>query len=87
MSFDGLSAEERSRHARDLIDHPFFQYVMERLERSYVEAWKQSARDDWDAREGAHARLHALYEFRADLESIATESAIKAFNRRSREVI
>ena len=87
MSFDNLPPEERSRLADALLDNPFLQYVLDTMELKYVEAWRTSSHDEWDKRDQAYQRLNALHEFRADLELIATESAIRAFNRRSREVI
>ncbi len=87
MNIEHMTAQERSRRAKDLLDDPFLQHVLSMMEQAYIEAWKNSPRDDWDAREGAYSRLFALTEFRADLKKVATESAINAFNRRSREVI
>jgi len=82
-----MTADERSRRASELLDDPFLQHVLDALELKYVEAWRTSALNDYDIRDQAYQRLNALHEFRADLEMIATESAIRAFNRRSREVI
>lgn len=87
MNVESMTAEERSRRAQELLDDPFIQYVLDQMELKYVDAWRTSAYDDYDTRGQAYKRLQALYEFRADLEMIATESAIRAFNRRSREVI
>jgi hypothetical protein len=87
MSIDRMTPEERSRRASELLDDPFIQHVLDMMELKYVDIWRTSAYDDYDTRGQAYERLQALYEFRADLEMIATESAIRAFNRRSREVI
>jgi hypothetical protein len=87
MNVNSMTAEERSRRAKELLDDPFIEHVLGQLELKYVEAWRTSGLNDYDIREQAFTRLQALYEFRADLEVIATESAINAFNRRSREVI
>lgn len=82
-----MTADERSRRAQELLDDPFVQHVLDTLELKYVDAWRTSAYEDYEIRGQAYERLQALHEFRADLELIATESAIRAFNRRSREVI
>lgn len=87
MNIENMTAEQRSRRAKDLLDDPFLEHVLGQLELKYVEAWRTSNLNDYDIRDQAYQRLQALYEFRADLELIATESAINAFNRRSREVI
>lgn len=87
MNVESMTADERSRRAQDLLDDPFLQHVLDMLELKYVDAWRSSAYDDYELRGQAYERLNALHEFRADLEMIATESAIRAFNRRSREVI
>jgi len=82
-----MTPDERSRRASELLDDPFIQHVLDMMELKYVDTWRTSRIDDWDIRTQAYERLQALYEFRADLEMFATESAIRAFNRRSREVI
>lgn len=82
-----MTADERSRRANELLDDPFINYVLDRLELKYIDAWRTSKYEDYETRSEAFERLNALHEFRADLEMIATESAIRAFNRRSREVI
>jgi hypothetical protein len=87
MNISSMTAEQRSRRAKELLDDPFLEHVLGQLELKYVEAWRTSNLSDYDIRDQAYQRLQALYEFRADLELIATESAINAFNRRSREVI
>lgn len=87
MSVEHWTAEQRSERANELLDDPLIQHVFDTLEMRYVDAWRASKYDDYGVREQAYERLMALHEFRADLEMIATDSAIKAFNRRSREVI
>ena len=87
MNIDNMTAVERSRRAKELLDDPFLEHVLGQLELKYVEAWRTSNLNDYDIRDQAYQRLQSLYEFCADLELIATESAINAFNRRSREVI
>lgn len=87
MTIETMTADERSRRAKDFLDDPFIQHVLDTLELKYIDAWRTSAYDDSEIRGQAYERLNALHEFRADLEMIATESAINAFNRRSREVI
>ena len=87
MNIETMTADERSRRAKQLLDDPFIEHVLGRLELKYVETWRTSNLSDYDIRDQAYQRLQALYEFCADLELIATESAINAFNRRSREVI
>lgn len=87
MNISSMTAEQRSRRAKEILDDPFLEHVLGQLELKYVEAWRTSNLSDYDIRDQAYQRLQALYEFRADLELIATESAINAFNRRSREVI
>ena len=87
MNVENMTPEERSRRASELLDDPFLQYVLDRLELKYVDTWRTSKYEDYELRSEAFERLNALHEFRADLEMIATESAIRAFNRRSREVI
>ena len=82
-----MNSDERSRRANELLDDPFINYVLDRLELKYIDAWRTSKYEDYETRSEAFERLNALHEFRADLEMIATESAIRAFNRRSREVI
>ena len=87
MSIENMTADERSRRASEMLDDPFLNYVLDRLELKYIDAWRSSKYEDYETRSEAFGRLNALHEFRADLELIATESAIRAFNRRSREVI
>jgi hypothetical protein len=87
MTIENMTADERSRRASEMLDDPFLNYVLDRLELKYIDAWRTSNYQDFETRSEAYERLNALHEFRADLELIATESAINAFNRRSREVI
>lgn len=87
MNVENMTPEERSRRASELLDDPFIQHVLDMMELKYIDAWRSSGQADYEIRDQAYYRLQALHEFRADLEMIATESAIRAFNRRSREVI
>ena len=87
MAIEHMTAVERSRRAKELLDDPFLEHFLGQLELKYVEAWRTSNLNDYDIRDQAFQRLQALYEFRADLEVIATESAVTAFNRRQREAI
>lgn len=87
MSVENWTPEQRSERASQLLDDPLLQHVLDMMELKYVDTWRSSAYDDYELRGQAYERLQALYEFRADLEMFATESAIRAFNRRSREVI
>lgn len=87
MSVENWTAEQRSERASELLDDPLIQHVLDMMELKYVDAWRSSGYGDTDIRDQAYQRLQALHEFRADLEMFATESAIRKFNRRSREVI
>lgn len=72
--------------ARQLLDDPVMKQVFEHLAQSYVRAILASTPDDLQTREIAYQRAQALQEIRADLENMASNIAVTAYNRRLRTV-
>lgn len=58
--------------------------VLRRLEEKYIDAWKSSSAQDYDTRDDAYRMVRAIYELRGELNALASEPNVAAFNRRLR---
>lgn len=76
--------EEVSRKAKELLDDPLVQEILEILEDRAVSDWKQSDPKDSEGREHAWAAVRAIEQFKVELGSIAANTRIIAWNRRLR---
>lgn len=76
--------EEVSRKAKDLLDDPLVQEVLEILEDRAISEWKQSDPKDTEKRDHAWMTVRVIEQFKTELSSIAANTRITAWNRRLR---
>ena len=60
--------------ARELLDNPVFEAVMQHLLRGHAETMLGSAPNDKDKREQAYVLVNALYQIEARLQSLAAQN-------------
>ena len=77
-----LTPEQLSIHAKNLLDDPMVQEIFERLDRRYVQLWKNTPTPE--AREACHAAVKALEDIKTQLQSFANNPKVEGFNRNLR---
>lgn len=77
-----IDAQRKAIEARRLFEDKAFQEAMSRLERDYIERWKNSATAE--ERELLWHRLRALEDIRTDLTATISGGAVAAHNARLR---
>lgn len=78
-----MTTYDEALKARQLIEDPLVQKIFSDLEARYVSDWRNTATEDVQKREAAHAGVKALDDFRAKLSSVANAPAVEAFNKRN----
>jgi hypothetical protein len=81
-----FEAEDLFRTAKSLITDRAFLEVLRRLESRYSDDWKRSDPDRSIYREHAYHMVRAIDELRGELEALASEPDVAAYNRRLRGV-
>ena len=71
-----------ARRAQQLIDDPLVQEIFASLEGRYITQWRHTGANDTQGREGAHAAIRALDDFKAKLKSLATAPKVDAHNNK-----
>ena len=61
---------DKGNSAQTLINDPIIQEVFEKLEKSYNNAWISSGLEDSQKRETLYLSIHALSQFKLELESM-----------------
>lgn len=72
--------------AQQLLDDALVQQIFATLEARYISDWRNSAPDDVQKREAAHASVKALDDFRARLSSLSKAPKVEAHNAKSNAV-
>ncbi len=75
-----LSATDiaRAREAQALLENPLLNDSLNRIERTWEQAWRSTTPGDTEKREKAYRMLYALTEFRSELQSIIEGGKIAA---------
>lgn len=75
-------AEKRSAMAKQMLADPLFKEVIQTVEDAFVGYWKRAA--DSVSRENAWHAMKSLELVQAELQSIADDASVTAFNIRRR---
>jgi hypothetical protein len=75
-------ADKRSAQAKQMLNDPLFQEVMQTIEDAFVGYWKRA--DNPVVRENSWYALKSIEHVRTELQSIADNQAVTAFNKRLR---
>lgn len=76
MQPSDLETAERGREAGTLVNNPAFKAGIERLENDIIEAWRNSAPHERDARERLYLRLNALVSMRQEFRLMSEEGLL-----------
>jgi hypothetical protein len=74
------AAEKRSAYAQQLMKDDLFQEIMQTIEDGFILHWRHATVPD--VRENAWHGLKGLELFKMQLQSVADDKAVTAFNRR-----
>jgi predicted CopG family antitoxin len=74
--------EEIYRAAKALKNDRAFDELVKRLVEKYTTDWRNSALDDLATREKAFLKILVLDELRSELDALASEPDVTAYNRR-----
>lgn len=76
-------ASAKADAARRLMDQPALAEAFQRLETTYVDAWRNTSPDKSEERETLYFKLTILRELRADLETTIAGSRLTEINHHS----
>jgi hypothetical protein len=68
------------QRAKQLIDDPTLQRILEEIEEQYVDAWKHTQADDAEGRERLFQAVKVLGHFRVHLRAMADAGQLSAAN-------
>lgn len=75
--------EEVYRAAKALKSDRAFEELVKRLTEKYTNDWRTSALDDLPTREKSFLKILVLDELRSELDALASEPDVTAYNRRN----
>ena len=76
-----FTKEEIARRAEELLADPILQFVLQEVERRYLENWRLSKFSDTEAREACWLGVKSLEDIHAQINSLASAPKVEAFNK------
>lgn len=83
IDLDDLNDQEQS-HLEALVRDPVLNAVFQRLIDKYMESWRGSPPEQADTREHLHRMVNAVEALKRELQSVAANRKVAAFNNKSR---
>lgn len=83
IDLTNLTEQEQS-HLEQLVADPMLDAVFQHLIAKYISAWRTSTPERSDTREHLHRMVLATEGLRSELQSVAANRKIAAFNNKSR---
>ena len=74
--------EDLYRAAKALMNDRVTNEVLDRVIQRYVEMWQSSDIHDFDKRDDAYRMVRAVGDLRSELQALAAQPDVTAFNRR-----
>ena len=78
-----MSAEEKARKAKEILEDNVFQAILADLEAKYISDWRNTQPTDLQKREAAYAAMRALEDIKGKLNSVANAPRVDAHNNRN----